>query len=256
MNTRFFKYRHFVGCLALLILSACQSTEKENSEPIISWSSVPISDSIAIDQNIENIISPYRGKLDSIMNEVIGFAAADMTSRGEYESTLGTFVTRLSLEQCEAIFEREIDVAVMNHHGGLRAPINQGEITLGEVFQVMPFDNEMVLLEVPGNVLIEVVEKINGSGRSMLWPVEFTVTESGPINISLDGKLISYSETYTMAISDYLANGGGGFSMLIPLKRLDVPTVLLRDIIAKEIREIAARGEQVDEQIMNHVTVE
>ena len=84
------------------------------------------------------------------------------------------------MEQCESIFEREIDVAVMNHHGGLRAPINQGEITLGEVFQVMPFENEMVLLEVPGHILLEIINKINGSGSSMLWPVTFTATKSGP----------------------------------------------------------------------------
>lgn len=256
MTNRFFNSGLLVVLLTLVIFSSCQSSKNDKSELIISWSSIPIGDSISIDQNIESIISPYRSRLDSIMNEVIGRAAADMTSRGEYESVLGTFVTRLSLEQCEAIFDRTIDVAVMNHHGGLRAPINKGDITLGEVFQVMPFENEMVLLEVPGEVLLEVVEKINGSGSSMLWPVKFTATSSGPKNIKLNDQPISKSETYTMAISDYLANGGGGFRMLIPLKRIEVPTVLLRDIIVKEIREINAEGKLIDEQIANLVTIE
>lgn len=241
--------------MLLLFASACQSASTESTEPIITWSAIPIADSVSIDQSVEDVIAPYRQKLDSIMNEVIGYAAADLTSRGAYESTLGTFVTRLSLEQCEVLFERDIDVSVMNHHGGLRANLNAGEITLGEVFQVMPFENEMVLLEVPGDVLLEVVAHINGSGSSMLWPVKFDTGASGPKNISLNGQAISSSSTYIMAISDYLANGGGGFRMLIPLKRLDVKPVKLRDIIAKEIREINARGEEVDEKIANLVTV-
>ncbi len=239
--------------LSLFATISCQ--QKQEASASITWSKMPVDSTYVADQNIENIISPYRSALDSIMNEVIGYAAHDLTSRGEYESNLGTFVTRLSLEQCEAIFERDIDVAVMNHHGGLRAPINEGEITLGEVFQVMPFENEMVLLEVPGTVLLEVVDKINGSGSSMLWPVKFSASADGPKNVKLNGKRIVPSKTYVMAISDYLANGGGGFRMLIPLKRIDVPQVKLRDIIVKEIRESTAKGQSIDEQVANHITV-
>ena len=58
-----------------------------------------------------------------------------------------------------------------------------------------------------------------------------------------------------MAISDYLANGGGGFRMLKSLKRIDIRPVKLRDIIVKEIRETTSRGDSVDEQVSNHITV-
>lgn len=249
----YYSNRLLLVLLTLLTCISCQENSK--NQTLITWSNVPVDSTIQSDQKIEEVIFPYRQALDSIMGEVIGYAAHDLTTIGEYESNLGTFVTRLSLEQCESIFEMEIDVAVMNHHGGLRSPINKGAITLGEIFQVMPFENEMVLLEVPGPILLEVVDKINGSGSSMLWPVTFTATESGPKDIELNGDPILSKEVYLMAISDYLANGGGGFSMLRSLKRIDVPAVKLRDIIVKEIRETTSRGESVDQRVSNHVIV-
>jgi len=239
--------------VALVSLNACNKAQK--LDPSITWSSIPISDSIQASGEIEEIISPYRDEVDSIMNEVIGFAAHDLNSRGEYESNLGTFVTRLTLEQSRKVYNQHVDVALMNHHGGLRADINQGDVTLGEVFSVMPFENEVLLLEVPGTVLLEVLERINRSGSSMLWPVEFAVTDDGPKDIVISGKPFSEFSTYILAISDYLANGGGGLSMLKPVKRLDLQPMKLRAMIVKEIRETTARGENIDEVVVNNVKI-
>ena len=113
----------------------------------------------------------------------------------------------------------------------------------------------MLLLEVPGDVLLEVIERVGRNGRSMIWPVSFEVNATGISNIQLNGEPINNSKTYIMAISDYLANGGGGFGMLEPLKRIEVKPFKLRDMIIKEIREITARGESVDEEVSNLIKV-
>ncbi len=238
-------------CLVLLI--SCSSPSEYDLS--YSWSPVKISPDIAASDQVEAIISPYRSQLDSIMNEVIGYAAHDLTSQGQYESTLGTFVTELLLTQSISAYDLDVDVAIMNHRGGLRAPINRGPITLGEVFEVMPFENQMILLEMSGETLLEVVEHIGKSGRSMIWPVSFRVTESGLKNIRLNGKRIIEDQNYILSISDYLANGGGGFEMLRPLKKLDIKPIMLRDMIVQEIKQRAAKGDSIKAELANLVTV-
>lgn len=237
--------------LLVLILAACHNGSTTQTK--IAVSGIEINQQIKEADEIEAIVAPYRDSLETIMDEVIGFAAHDLTTKGKYESTLGTFVTRLCLEQSEAIFEQEVDVAIMNHHGGLRAPINKGNITLGEVFQVMPFENEMLLLEVPGDVLKDVIDHISESGRSMIWPVSFTVTDAGAEDVMVNGKAIDKDKIYILAISDYLANGGGGFKMLKTVKRLELDPVKVRFMIEKEVRERTARGEYVQAEIQQAV---
>ncbi len=244
--------RRPLAFLLVLLWSCSSPTEYELS---YTWSPVKITPKIEGAMEIESIIEPYRAKLDSIMGEEIGYAAHDLTSRGDYESPLGTFITELLLNQSIAEFGRHVDVAVMNHHGGLRAPINGGPITLGEVFEVMPFENDVVLLEVPGDTLIEIVRYIGQSGRSMIWPVAFEVTEAGVENIQLNGEGISSDRSYYLSVSDYLANGGGGFGILRPLKRMDVKPVKLRDMIVQEIRQRAARGDSIEAEVANLITV-
>ena len=219
------------------------------------WSPVEINPTIEGSEDIEAIIAPYRTKLDSIMDEVIGYASHDLTTQGQYESTLGTFVTKLLREQSISSFEKEVDVTIMNHHGGLRAPINKGPITLGEVFEVMPFENEMILLEIPGDRLIELITFIGRSGRSMIWPVSFHIAGSAVENIRVDGKEIESNKIYTLSTSDYLANGGGGFHMLKSLKRIEVNPVKLRDMIEQEIRQQTARGDSIKIEVANLITV-
>ncbi|MEM9857480.1 MAG: 5'-nucleotidase [Bacteroidota bacterium] len=237
----------------ILIISCTTPVEYNLS---FSSAAVEIDSTVGSLDNIENIIIPFRERLDSTMNEVIGYAAHDLTTKGKYESSLGTFVTRLLREQSISSFETEVDVAIMNHHGGLRAAINEGPITLGEVYQVMPFENEMVLLEIPGDSLTRVIEFISQSGRSMIWPVSFNVTEAGVDNILVDNKTIDPQRNYTLSISDYLANGGSGFNMLMSLNRIDVAPVKLRDMIELEIRQRTSRGDSIKAKVLNLITVD
>ncbi len=237
--------------LAIFLISCAGSTDYDTS---FTWSPVEINGDLVASPEIEAIIAPYRIQLDSQMNEVIGYASHDLTTEGKYESTLGLFVTRLLREQSIASYGREVDVAIMNHHGGLRAPINEGPITLGEVYEVMPFENEMILLEVPGDSMVQVIQHIGKSGRSMIWPVSFQVSAAGVVDVLIAGEEVVADKNYVLAISDYLANGGGGFKMLTSLKKLDVNPVKLRDMIVAEIKQWSDKGDSLNIKMTNLIT--
>ncbi|UII25825.1 5'-nucleotidase C-terminal domain-containing protein [Fulvivirga maritima] len=241
------------GALLIFFLASC--TSKEEYQRSYTWSSVQVDSAIEESDHLEEIIAPYRVRLDSMMNEVIGYASHDLTAEGQYESDLGTFVTQVILNQSRSSYNKDVDLSIMNHHGGLRASINKGPVELGEVYEVMPFENEMLLLEVPGDSLVKLVEFVGQSHSSMIWPVSFEVTNSGVKNIKVNGEKINLDKNYTLAVSDYQANGGSGFSMLKPLKRIEVEPVKLRDMLVKEIRDLTAQGDTVKTEVAHLITV-
>ena len=150
------------------------------------------------DSSILAIIYPYQEAIASEMNEIITYTKIDLTKTG-VESTLGNFVTDLCLNYADA------HICIMNN-GGLRATLAKGEITRGDIYKVMPFENELVILNLTKTDFIELLKHITSSGGEPF---------SG-INISMNnkGKLIDYSvpvdfdnkEEVSIITSDYLAN--------------------------------------------------
>ncbi len=243
----------FSTSLILVFLISCSKPAEYNIS--YSWSPVKVTSEIEKSEEIEAMIDPFRTKLDSIMDEEIGYSVLDLTTQGRYESTLGTFVTKLLYDQSNALYERKVDVSLMNHHGGLRAPINKGPITVGDVFEVMPFENEMLLLEVPGETLAEIIKFVGDRSSSMIWPVSFDVTNAGIMNLKVNGESIDPDRVYILSVSDYQANGGSGFEILKSLKRVDVKPIKLRDMILTEVRESTARGDSIRVEVANAINV-
>ena len=92
-----------------------------------------------IDSNILNIIIPYQNEIEAQMNEVLTFNI-NALNKGKPQSTLGNFVADLCLNYSNA------DMCILNN-GGLRTNINIGYVTRGKIYELMPFDNELVLLK-------------------------------------------------------------------------------------------------------------
>ena len=101
---------------------------------------IRIDESLPVDSSVLKFIQPYSTQLSATMNRVIGICEVEL-SKAKPESSLGNFFADALREQSEKHFERKIDLCVMNY-GGLRLPnISAGNITVGTVFELMPFDN-------------------------------------------------------------------------------------------------------------------
>lgn len=239
--------------VTMLFAVSCTTITKRN--PSYSWNVIEVGAIMEPSEKVETIVAPYRSILDSMMNEVIGYAAQDLTNEGRYESVLGLFVCQLMLRQSQISYGHPVHAALVNHEGGLRAPINQGAISLKTVFRIMPFENDVLLLEMSGDSLTNLVEYIGRTGHCMLWPASYEVVDRGIENILLAGQPISKDRSYTIAISDYLANGGDGLHMLREAKRLEVAPKKLRDMIMDEIKKITSAGDSIKCDMVNMVTV-
>ena len=191
------KYNNIIIYIISIFLIGCSSNSTYN---IQSYQEEVIETQYKEDSTILSIITPYRVKIEKKMSEVLSYTKTELNKKGT-ESTLGNFVTDLCLNYMNA------DLCVMNN-GGLRTVINQGPITVGKIYELMPFENELVVIEIDStefNGLLEYIIKRGGEPFS-------------GINIIMNNKneLISYTapidfrekNSIKVLTSDYLANGG------------------------------------------------
>lgn len=204
--------RKIIALFAILLVFSC--TQEKQSVTRIEGKRININDSIAADQNIEAFIKPFRERIEEDMNKVLSYAPKDMHKNdGELESTIGNLMADLIKSQSEPIYKKRtgksIDICLLNH-GGIRAPIPKGPIKTQTAFNVMPFENSIVVVELTTENVRNLIDYLASakrahpiSGLTLKVDQDFTVKEA-----LINGKPIEEGKTYTVVTSDYLQNGG------------------------------------------------
>ena len=194
------------------------------------------------DNQVEEIIAPYREVLNQKMDEVIGELAVDLTKERP-ESDIGNWLADMLLSEAEIMYKRPVDFAVQNH-GGVRVnTMAKGPITVGEIYEVMPFDNNVEILSGDS---AQVHKFLNHIAKSGGWPVsrtlKFTIENEEAMNITIRGKDLDGDTIYSFALPDYIANGGSNSFFLRDYVRHSTGTTI-RDAFINYLRKATKNGE-------------
>lgn len=226
----------FILLVSQIGITGCQVNNKVKSTPIEKsyYSRISVDKGVNSDPEIENFINPYKQQLNAEMSRVIGFAEYDMPSTRKYSETLlGNLVSDVVFETAKAFMN--VDCAIINA-GGLRASIFKGDIKVENIFQLMPFENKIVVVKYSGKQLKSIIEEIvhdNGVPVSGIT----IVANSGVIEAFIEGKKINEQGDYYVASIDYVANGGGGVKSMWVGKIFKDTNVLLREAIIKYVTD-------------------
>jgi 2',3'-cyclic-nucleotide 2'-phosphodiesterase (5'-nucleotidase family) len=189
-----------------------------------------VSTNLAPDEEIENLIKPYMNKLSKEMDEVIGYASHDLLNNRP-EGSLGNFVVDATLDYLEnhEIIPSNQYICLMNT-GGLRSPIAMGDITVGDIYKLMPFDNTIVVSKLPMSSFDSICNYLQRSGGEPI---------SG---FSLNGEVCSLSnsvnaDTLFAVTSDYLFNGGDRMTFFESHYSVENTGILLRDLLIDYVKE-------------------
>ncbi|WP_345169249.1 5'-nucleotidase [Nibribacter koreensis] len=231
-----------VGLGLTLAFTGCQRTLTPSAQ-LSQNTDIPVNTQLATDPAVETAIVPYRERVDKTMNEVIGQAPVAL-EKGDIESSLGNFVSDLTRTQTMAVYGKPIDMGAMTS-GGLRNPIDQGPVTVGDVFELMPFENEMMVLTLSGKTVQEMFDFAAKRKILSLSNATYSVQNGKPLNIMIGGKPFDPNKTYTLAISDYLANGGDNMGFLKDALKSEKAGLLARDAIMNEVKQLTAQGKPV-----------
>ncbi len=203
---------------------------------------------VAADSTLTALIEPYKSKLDAEMNEVIGTVAKTL-DKNKPESTLGNWMADLFYEQMSDYNKGEIDFASMNY-GGIRIPsLQAGEVTRGKIFELMPFDNMLVVVHADEATVRQFADNAaKNGGIPVSKQLRFEIKNGKAENITIKGQPLQAGKIYKIGVSDYVANGGDDCSFLIDKKR-DELGVLMRDAIIEYVKKQTAQGKQLNAQL-------
>ena len=199
------------------------------------------------DTNYESYLLPIKQKIDVQMNVVIGQAAVTMKGHGP-ESLLSNFSADVYREAATKYSGDSVDIAVVNL-GGLRTVVPAGNITIGKVFELMPFENELVIVWLKGDKLIGLLQYFAGMGGEGVSGLHMEIKEGKAVNISVAGKPIVTDKLYSIATNDYLAGGNDKMIQLAQnVKRVNTG-IKVRDMLLDYIKAETKKGNKIQSKL-------
>jgi len=163
------------------------------------------------DAAVTAIIKKYDDRIRGEFGRVVGETRVDLAKR-PYESNLGNLV-------CDAMRRATgSDVAIQNN-GGIRTTIPKGKITLEQVYMLLPFENNLMTMELTGSQIAGILEQ-NARTRGMLQVsglkvvYDLTAPEGSRVKtLFIGGKPVEQTRSYRVTTNDFLAAGGDRFGI-------------------------------------------
>ena len=210
------------------------------------------------DKAVEKLMRPYKENVDSLMAPVVGRVAREMTVRRP-ESTLSNLLADILVWGGKKAHDAP-DFGVYNM-GGIRAALTKGDVTIGDVVDVAPFENKLCLLTLTGTQVMRLFEQMASvGGEGVSREVRLVITKDGRLKSALvDGRKVNPDAKYRIATLDYLAQGNDKLEAFKHKTDVVSPQVYennVRFIIMDYFRERTAKHEEVDAKVEGRIVVE
>lgn len=185
------------------------------------------------------IVDKYVKDLEPLTSEVLGEAKVDLDHESREATLMGEWAATIMKDTAKT------DVAIQNG-GGLRCSIPQGQVTMGQLYQLMPFDNTLYTLKLTGKELKQAVENGIGSptfrfGQVAGLYVTYDMTKpygERIVSITLEnGEAIVDDKEYTVATNDFMADGGDNYTMFRNAKDKHNTNIPIRDVLVESIKK-------------------
>ncbi|MDD3627711.1 MAG: 5'-nucleotidase C-terminal domain-containing protein [bacterium] len=201
------------------------------------------------DEKLQKTIDNFTRRLEKKFEEPIAttkiFLDGERDSVRSKETNLGKLICKVMVASTDS------EVALMNG-GGIRTSINEGEIKLKDVYNTLPFDNNLILIELKGEDLVAVLQRSNDlkpgdGGKLHTFGIEYNVKD-GKVNITkIRNEDFNSERFYKIALPDFLAAGGDGYSIFPERAQNTINTgAILRDSVISYLK----RNKEITEELL------
>jgi len=212
-----YAYGKFLGELNVTFNDAGEITEAVG-EPLV------MDASVTEDEATVARIAEAAKPLEEIRTKVVAETAAaiegDRSVCRAVECPMGSLIADAMLDRVK---DQGVEIAIQNG-GGIRASIDAGPVTMGEVLTVLPFQNTLSTFEVDGATIVAALENgvselEEGAGRfAQVAGISFTVDSAADVgarisDVMVGGAAIDLSKIYGIVSNNYVRNGGDGYKM-------------------------------------------
>jgi len=216
------------------LIIACKNNSHEVSK--INAKQLKIGNEVKQDSSIIQLFTPYKKKMTNEITKSLSFSPKILErTDGNLQSTLGNLVADLSYEKANELFKNKTGKNVdfsMSNYGGIRAAIMKGDVTVSNAFELMPFDNTLVVVELNYDKIKALFNYFVAKKRAhpLSKNIQLTI-KNDSYNVLINGKAIKKDKTYFVATSNYLQKGGDGMIFFSEPESLFDSNFLIRDAI-------------------------
>lgn len=248
-RTRYF--RIFFLLIAVLSFAACSSGYKLVKANRAEYA---INKGIAADSAIIQAYLPYKAQMEAEMNQVIGHSEVQMPKVDTIpESLLGNFFADATLQQARK-YDPSIDFAMPSTKGGIRVALPKGNIALSNIFELMPFENELIAFTLSGAEVQNLLNFIAATNGQPVSGLRMKIRNKKPEGVLINGKAFDPGKTYRVLTSDYIASGGDnarGFKNPLDKKVLGLK---VRDALIGYVKDNEAAGMTINAKLDGRIT--
>ena len=230
----------------------------ESCEPkyILSGNKIEINKDINDDGEVIDFIKPYKKNIDKHMDSVLSYAPIDYDKKnGLLNTAIGNMMADVTLNLSNPIYKartnKNIDFVLLNH-GGIRSMISKGDITLRTAYKVMPFENSVVVCELNGEDVYELINYLTLnkkahpiSGINIVLDKNYNLMEA-----KINGKRIEKNKIYSVATSDYLLNGGDKMTFFRKSKKNTTLDYKIRNVLIDYFKEVDTVAFKIDNRFV------
>jgi len=235
-----------------LIISSCNQKKQPQ---IIDTGIIAVNATVNSQNNeMSQWIAPYKKTLGEAMDIPLGVAAVKMTA-GRPESLLGTLITTAMRDYADK-HGKSYDCAITNI-GGIRDSIMEGEMTVGTIYSVFPFDNEFVILTISGKKMAELCQIIARQGGQVTDGIKMIIDKKLRTgnNVKINNLPIDTNRNYKILTTDYLAFGNDFLFPMADYSEFYSFKVPLRDAIIDYIKNQNKMGKKINPILKNEVII-
>jgi len=200
------------------------------------------------DLTIETYMNHLRQEKDKVMDRFIGNSKALLTSFSPMSPLSNLVVDMLFGWGNEYLLSKKMekaDLGVLNF-GGIRAALQQGRITIGDIYQIFPFDNTVTFVSLKGSELKRMFDGFTEKRNTALANVQTIYSTGKLISCTIGGFPIENDKIYTMVTINFIATGGDDFLKNIHLESVTNLDAQLRDIFIEEIQKKTANNLEIE----------
>jgi len=197
---------------------------------------------------------PYKEKMQAEMGKVIGQTEQELTKPSAPETLMGNFFADAMLT--EGLKKDPSIQFTLSTKGGLRTTFPKGDITVSQVFELMPFENEMVVLKLSGENVQKVIDFIVNKDGEPISGMRMKIRNKQAYEVTIGGQPFDINKTYNLLTYDYLADGGDDLECLRqPLERREI-NKKVRDALLENIMDLTRQGKKINAQLDGRIVIE
>lgn len=226
------------GLLSFILITSC-GTSNPLSETHKTYPNQIIDSSLKEDPNFTEVINPYKNQLGSIMKQKISYASEDFTKEG-YSSTIGNLFADLTLN-CSREYAKKNNIEAPDfcllNIGGIRTILPKGDVLVEQIYEIMPFENEMIFAQLNGKQMKDFFAYLLKEKKGHpLAGIKIEYDNNMLTSVTINGKAFDENKSYWVVTNDYLFIGGDDMKFFTNAKGV-MTGEKLRDIFINEMKK-------------------